>query len=68
MDKLAISMRKTDKAIKSMLATQKRTRRSMSATDKKIKAMIAARPRANKKFEQLIALLEKDSNSHRKRR
>jgi hypothetical protein len=45
-----------------MLAAQKRTpvkkyrQRSMAATE-----------RADKKFEKLIALLEKGSNSHRKR-
>jgi hypothetical protein len=74
MGKLAISMRKSDKAIKSLAVFQKRNavqkskRRGKSATDKKIKAMNAARARSDKKFEKVIALLEKGSNGHRKGR
>ena len=71
MGKLAKSMRKTDKAIKSLAvfqklkAVEKSKRRAKSASDKKIKAMNAARARADKNFEKVIALLEKGSNGHR---
>lgn len=61
MGKLTKSMRRTDKAIKSMLDAQK-------LSDKRFKAMIDARPRIDKKFERLIARLKRDRKGHRKRR